>query len=249
MPWKMVHVSHGKGRLSFSLDDGETRSWWRQLRLDGNPIYLIGNVCDTCQAIFGQVSPATMPLAPQILSQSLRDGLQSLDPRVVDSVAAILPDGGYMAGLFVIHPAFFPDTRSRTPPDGTAVRQQTQLTQDMIIPEIFLPLITADQYNLDAVEQYKQMLMAHQLPTALALSGVDARYPSGKCYQWQLVHFLLDGHHKIRAAYEMGRPITLLSFLALDQSHAAEKEISAVVERRYKQETKLTQRWENNALP
>jgi len=40
---------------------------------------------------------------------------------------------------------------------------------------------------------------------------------------WCLAHYLLDGHHKTRAASLVVKPITLLSFLATAESVATEE--------------------------
>ena len=53
-------------------------------------------------------------------------------------------------------------------------------------------------------------------PTALALSIYDSRAPMGRYYQNALAHFLLDGHHKVMAASQLSRPISILSFLRLN---------------------------------
>lgn len=37
------------------------------------------------------------------------------------------------------------------------------------------------------------------------------------CEHWCLTHFLLDGHHKLEAAATAGRPVRLLSLLALGE--------------------------------
>lgn len=46
---------------------------------------------------------------------------------------------------------------------------------------------------------------------------------------WCLAHYLLDGHHKTFAASEVGKPITLLSFLSLDESLATEESIGTLI--------------------
>jgi hypothetical protein len=46
---------------------------------------------------------------------------------------------------------------------------------------------------------------------------------------WRLAHFLLDGHHKVFAASQAHKPITLLSFLAIGESIAYRSEIDRVI--------------------
>ncbi|MFD3563724.1 hypothetical protein ACFWVU_29260 [Streptomyces sp. NPDC058686] len=61
------------------------------------------------------------------------------------------------------------------------------------------------------------------MPTAVAVSTLDVCRPapdrSTDYYtHWGLTHFLLDGHHKLEAAASVGRPVQLLSLLALGES-------------------------------
>jgi hypothetical protein len=76
MACKFMSVTHGKGRLSFTTRLDQNRPWWRDLDLDGQPLYRIGNLCDTCQAVFSRLARAHMPLAPTELAAKLREGLR-----------------------------------------------------------------------------------------------------------------------------------------------------------------------------
>ncbi len=234
MACKMVNVTHGKGRLSFTTRDDQDRPWWRDLDLDGQPLYRIGNLCDTCEAIFSRAADAQMPLAPHELAARLRAGLDDLPKDVIDTIAAILPDGHYAAGLLTISPAYYPSAPLMRGARQHRIRQKTMLTSTVTLPEVFLPVIDEDQYDPAAIEAYEKVLARGRQPTALALSVLDARFPSGKAYEWQLAHFLLDGHHKIMAACRVGQPVALLSFYALDQSFAPQADIDQVLKLRYK---------------
>ncbi len=234
MACKFMSVTHGKGRLSFTTRLDESRPWWRDLDLDGQPLYRIGNLCDTCEAIFSRLAGAQMPLAPAALAARLRAGLDDLPQDVLDTVMIILPDGRYAAGLLTISPAYFPSAHRMRGPKVHAVRQTTLLTSTVALPEIFLPLLEEKQYDPAAIEAYETVIAQGKQPTALALSVLDVHILSGKAYEWQLAHFLLDGHHKIIAACRVGQPITLLSFFSLDQSFAPKKDIEQVLNLRYK---------------
>ncbi len=49
---------------------------------------------------------------------------------------------------------------------------------------------------------------------------------------WALTHFLLDGHHKMEAAAREGRPLRLLSLLAVEASLATPELVMRVPELR-----------------
>ena len=55
-------------------------------------------------------------------------------------------------------------------------------------------------------------------PTAMVLSMGEIRHPQGERTEVRLTHFVIDGHHKLLAAAQTGKPLTLLSFFAHDHS-------------------------------
>lgn len=77
----------------------------------------------------------------------------------------------------------------------------------------------------ERVEEYIELMNRGTVPTAVAVSTPDICQPSidmSTDYHehWGLTHFLLDGHHKLEAAATAGRPVHILSLLALDASMA-----------------------------
>src|SRR5215212_9465772 len=91
--------------LSFKTrPDGANPAWWLDLDLNGQPIYRIGNVCGTCEAMFQSVSDANLPLTPSELSAQLGLGLKIITPEITNTVSKILPEGTYHVGLINIQP-------------------------------------------------------------------------------------------------------------------------------------------------
>jgi hypothetical protein len=86
------------------------------------------------------------------------------------------------------------------------------------------------------VQQYGQALESDSLPTAVAVSTLEISQPavadeSSDYYQhWALIHFLLDGHHKLEAAARTGRPLQLLALVAVDASLARDVDIRRLPE-------------------
>lgn len=67
------------------------------------------------------------------------------------------------------------------------------------------------------------------MPTAVRISILDVKSPvdweGDKVItsHWCLVHYLIDGHHKAYAAAKNGKPLTLVSFLAVNQGVSSEE--------------------------
>lgn len=84
------------------------------------------------------------------------------------------------------------------------------------------------------VSEFARLLAESSSPTAVAVSILDVCAPavddrSADYYDhWGLTHFLLDGHHKVQAAAENGRPLRLLSLLAVDASLATPDQVLRV---------------------
>ena len=49
---------------------------------------------------------------------------------------------------------------------------------------------------------------------------------------WGLTHFLLDGHHKMQAAAEAGRPLQLLSLLSVEEGLSDQLDVDRLMKLR-----------------
>lgn len=252
-----INETNLEGRLSFTLREGDTRPWWRDLDLDGRPLYRIGNICETCAAMFQKQDNATLPLTPSELSALFRSGLDGIPKDVVDTVGSILPKGSYHFSLLNIKPALikfrrtefylWENSRPVKVPKGWlpkaevinpwwfAQPDRSPGFQKGKLYEAALPLVSEKYFQRNEIEKYVSAIKKDKSnPTALALSVVDVRWVSARAFDWRLIHFILDGHHKMMAASMAGKPITILSFLNIDESFAPKEWIDRTVQIRYK---------------
>ncbi len=222
----MLEVTHEDSVISFPVREGRERPWWRYLDIHDRAIYLIGNMCDTCKALFELKRNAQLPLAPEALAESFRTGLPRIATgRIIETVKAIMPKGDYVVGLLEITPrpispsSFLGDT-----PRHYHWSQYDRVTHAGIltVQELILPLVSGRRLRGRRVGWYKREIKRGTRPAALALSLVDTRCISGRQIDWKLVHFLLDGHHKVMAAADLHQPLTLLSFLSFTESFAGD---------------------------
>jgi hypothetical protein len=210
--------------LSFvTRDDKPGRPWWRYLDLGGKPLYLISNMCGTCEAIFKRVGRQDAPLTPEKLSVLLNEGLETVPQEVVDTVAVLLPYGRYRIGLLHITPSLIKPSNK---PRGLSCDadyfwlSRYRETEREAEYEIVLPSVPQSELDSEQLSTYQAMFRNGRTPTALALSIGDERYPRLQYTQWALAHILLDGHHKMMAASLESKPLTILSFLTLSDSRS-----------------------------
>jgi hypothetical protein len=94
-------------RLAFSPHvamDGST-VFMRRLSLDGKDAFEIGNSCDTCPFFFERLEGATETLSPgAAVSAALRDGIEQLEPELLELLGAVVPRGEYRACLLELEP-------------------------------------------------------------------------------------------------------------------------------------------------
>jgi hypothetical protein len=231
--------------------------WDRYLTIEGKRAYHIGNICGTCSFFFERLEGANQSISPSDLSNIFKEGLQNLNKALLTQVSKVLPIGHYQVSLLKINAR---RVKLGTQNDYFASEQVGlwgidgfwNLTHDPKIEyyrghslpmgqgkqlfEFIIPMFPENWLHQDEVREYKEKLKVEKQPTALALSVLDVKQPAdwdgepAITEHYCLAHYLLDGHHKTHAASELNKPITMLSFLAIDESLASEKEIKQVVD-------------------
>ena len=91
---------------------------------------------------------------------------------------------------------------------------------------VVMPLHNPNRLDRDRIEYWKRKIASGVVPTAYAISIVDdqatATDPFDSTYpyleQFLLANCLIDGHHRVQAASEMGVLVRLLAFVATEYS-------------------------------
>ncbi len=230
--------------------------WDRFLTIEGMPAYHIGNVCDTCEFFFERLEGANRSISPVEISEKFENKLLGLDSSLLDKIKLILPVGEYVAMLLDVAPQkvslgsdndYFTNEQTKLwgidgfwgLPHSPRVEYYRTLTKKFDdfkqLFEFIVPMYPVGWLGDDAVREFESKISEGRKPTALALSILDVKQPANwedeigeieVTEHWCLTHYLLDGHHKVCAASNVGKPITMLSFLAVKQSLATEENIT-----------------------
>ena len=110
---------------------------------------------------------------------------------------------------------------------------ETRIDDDAHLFEFVVPMVPPSWNEAGRVAEHAAALAAGAAPTAVAVSILDVCAPAmddGTDYytHWGLTHFLLDGHHKMQAAAETGRPLRLLSLLSVDAGLASAEQADRI---------------------
>jgi len=101
--------------------------------------------------------------------------------------------------------------------------------------EFLIPLFTSHDLNQERVNYYKEQFVNGTMPTAISLSILDTFTPhhldeDQSIHQHMcLMHYLIDGHHKAYAAAMANKPLTIISFLAVDQGLSDDYEVGQCI--------------------
>jgi hypothetical protein len=234
---------------------GQWKEWDRFLNIDGKKAYHIGNICGTCSFFFERLEGANKSISPHDVSDILGQGLGDLPQNLLHKVSKILPNGKYLISLLKISPSlielgsdkdYFNNEQVKVwgvdgfwgLPHHPKIQYYRGLTKEISsgekLFEFIVPMFPQNWLDMTRVNHFKQILQEGFAPTALALSVLDIKEPAD-CEgeeemesHFCLAHYLIDGHHKTFASAQLNKPITLLSFLSVEQGISTEDEIKRV---------------------
>jgi hypothetical protein len=227
----------------------------RYLRLHDQRAFELSFHCGTCAFLFERLEGANDTVDIGVLDSQLRAGLISLDPAVIAQLAPLIPAGPYLLMLLELTPELVIPAASndyfvheqltlwgvRTfwglphSPKVPYYRSHSQeLGNDTALYEFVVPMVPPTWLDTATWQAYQARIAANEQPTAVAISILDIKGPAtwegdpAINEHWCLTHFVLDGHHKLYAAAHAHKPLTLVSFLAINESIARDAQIQEV---------------------
>ncbi|WP_406337316.1 hypothetical protein [Streptomyces sp. NBC_00649] len=240
---RRLGVPASEARLRFEAEPPKMGSGpgRRVLAIDGKPAFELSFWCGTCQFLFRRLEDANEKLSLESVRERLAGQPPDLDEGVLDAFGTLLPEGDYLPLLLRVEPHLVVPAQEgdyfsheqvatwgldafwglpeypRTPYYRTF---ETAVDDNAHLYEFVVPMVPPTWNDRERVEEYAEQMERGSVPTVVAVSTLDVCLPamdlSTDYYaHWGLTHFLLDGHHKLEAASSAGRPVQLLSLLAL----------------------------------
>jgi hypothetical protein len=222
------------------------------LLLDERPAFELSFWCGTCPFLFKRLEGANATASLGDLEVSLAHGLDALDDGIIGRFGDLLPRGDYLPLLLEVEPQL---RRPVEPGDYFSEEQvatwrpdlfwglpeypqtpyyrtfETHVDEGAHLFEFIVPMVPPSWGDPAKVATYAEQLQVTSSPTAVAVSSLDVCQPavdtraSDYYAHWGLTHFLLDGHHKVYAAAQLGRPLRLLSLVSVEGSLAGSEEV------------------------
>lgn len=238
-----------------SKGGGSWDVWDRFIAFNGQNIYHIGNICGTCSFFFEQLKDNKKSINSKETIDKLNDGLTSIEDDTIDILKEIIPIGVYEIALLTITPKFTvvgqkDDYFSNEQVDSWGIdgylgvphspKVNYYRGKDKVIGErrkifeFFIPFSSTDNLDQSRVSFYKEEILNGNKPTAISLSILDIKESTDWPYDdikpkfnshWCIAHYIVDGHHKIKAASDLNSEITLLSFIATEKGVSSKEEI------------------------
>lgn len=254
-----IHLGSPSPRIRIGEQPKPEGAWAgrRMLTLDDDPAFELSFWCGTCQFLFQRMEGANQSLSLDEMRDRLTRGVDDIDPSIVEAFGDLLPEGQYVPMLMSVAPRlvspgkagdYFGEEQLATwgvdsfwglPEYPRTAYYRTFETpvagRDSHLFEFVVPMLPPAWDDAETVRSQAERLLVSDSPTAVAISTLDVCQPamdtrSADYYgHWCFTHFLLDGHHKMHAAADSGRPLRLLSLLSVDGSLATAEQIATAV--------------------
>lgn len=253
-----IQIEKSNSIISFDYKgNGSVKVWDRFLLIENKPAYHIGNVCGTCNFFFERMEGANKSFSIDEIRKDLQEGVSNINSETIDKFNLILPKGNYFSAILELNPYkislgkqtdYFANEQIETwgldgfwhLPHYPKIEYYRNTTEEISNTakffEFIVPMFPDNWLNKETIEFYKHQIENDQKPTAVSISILDVKEPAdidegSEFYShWCLSHYLIDGHHKVFASSLLNRPVSLLSFLAINESVADEEQIKKIYE-------------------
>lgn len=252
-------VQNSDSPIQFSYGGETWADWDRYLIIDGHRAIHIGNACGTCAFFFTRLAEANQSYGPGDLQRELTQGISEVTDSHVNALEGLLPNGTFLFSLRTVcprlvmpgdkddyfvneqlalwnEPAYVDEPHD---PGAKYYRAGVYSLGDGIgLFEFIVPMFPETDLDNNRVSEFESRISQDTLPTALAISVLDVKRPAiwegeGEpeldCH-WCLAHYLIDGHHKVFAANNLRKPVSVLSLLATEHGLSGPEEHSRLLE-------------------
>lgn len=246
-----IEITDSKSPLSFEAPkSSDGTSWHRELCINQKSIFSYGPNCETCQFFIEQCNSVDSSITINEIRQVLNTDVSDIPKNLIDSIKTILPNNIYGISFRDIKPTVFSNHEYQLSKELTLYElckkditkmvneskndNEKDKYKELIFHEYILPIQKNTFLNDQTIKSYEKLLTEQKTPCAIAISVLEI-HGRDHWYDIFLLHFLLDGHHKMQAAANIHSSIKLLSFIKCDE----EFNVLPFIINRWKQKTNI----------
>lgn len=247
---RKIEIKSSGSIISFQKTGaGRWKEWDRFIAIEGKKAFHIGNICGTCNFFFERLEGANQKISIETMIDEVGNKSVQLDTDTYYEIEKLIPVGNYYVLRLTVIPQFIKlgsdfDYFNKEDigtfglnsfwglPHYPKINYYREI--DLEIDErsklfnFLIPIVPENWLDNNVTEAYKIKLDSGLIPTAIAISHIDVKEPA----DWEddqkhtkhicLANYILDGHHKLFCAANIGKPINLISFISIDNSICSE---------------------------
>jgi hypothetical protein len=215
----------------------------------------IGNICGTCNFLFERLGGANRKISKKSVIETVGNQLVQICSVAYFEIEKLIPAGQYRVFSLNVRPRFVKvgtdadyfvkedietfgiDSFWGLPhhPKINYYREvDVEIDDKRKLFGFLIPIVPENWLDNDTVMLYREKMGRGIVPTAIALSHIDIKEPA----DWHrdqkhtrhicFANYILDGHHKLFASAETGKPLNLLSFVSIENSICSADEFDEV---------------------
>ena len=228
-----IEISNSNSPISFEepISKGGSKLF-RELCINKQSIFSYGPNCETCEFIINKCNHFSSSITVNELRDILNHHVEELSGNIINQIQTILPNGTFGVIQRNVKPKISSNDDFNFSKDYTYyeinkinIAQMVNISklenytyQELNVNEYILPIQENIYFNENVIKQYEQMVLKQNTPCAIAISILEI-HGRDNWFTINLLHFILDGHHKIRAAANTNSSIKLLSFINCEQEY------------------------------
>ncbi|PJZ75322.1 hypothetical protein [Leptospira neocaledonica] len=248
-----TEIKESNSILSFQTTGGGSWEVWdRFIAIDGKQAYHIGNICGTCNFFFERMEGANQKVSQKSILETLSNDIIELNSNEYMEIEKLIPKGNYYVLKIRIVPRYvqlgtaddyFSNEQIEAwgidgfwglphyPKTNYYRMEDYQVNKTSKIYNFLIPMVPSSWLDDKTIKDYEIKFSNSIIPTAIAISHLDVKEPAVYSDETVLsehicfANYLIDGHHKIFASSQVGKEISLISFLSVDNNIASEEDI------------------------
>ena len=251
-----VKIESSDSIVKFETTGGsDWKVWDRFISIEGKKAFHIGNICGTCNFFFERLEGANKKVSQKSVIETVGNQPVQIYSAAYFEIVKLIPAGKYRVFILNVHPRF---VRVGTDADYFVKEEietfgidgfwglphhpkinyyrevDVEIDDKSKLFSFLIPIVPENWLDDETVMLYREKMGRGIVPTAIALSHIDIKEPAdwdqGQKHTRHIcfANYILDGHHKLFASAEAGKPLNLLSFVSIENSICSAGEIDEV---------------------